>query len=505
MPLMPTLKPPTGPVSGDPSGALTKAIELHQAGKLQDAKALLEALMQSDTRRFDIMTLLGVVKVQLGEYEEALRILNLSLRLGPGQGDAHNLRGYCLFKLDRLDVAVESFNTALDLGVEAAHRNLATVLTNLGQFHDAIEHYNKALLADPADITIHHDRAVPLFALRRFDEALAGLDKLIAEQPGYAEAYFGKALILLTTGDYTNGWNLFEWRWRMAEAMPDQIKLRKRVLRKPLWLGDRVIEGKTILLQAEQGFGDSLQFCRFVPIVASLGAKVILEVPPGLKVLMESLDADIQVVTPADPLPPFDLYCPLMSLAKAIGLQQNKIPAPPFYLSANPERLAAWRARLGLRTRPRIGLVWFGSMIGGIANLKSMAFEDILSVTDCDADFFALQKQRTPGPGLAFQRSDSVTDLGDEIVDFADTAAIMTLLDLVITVDTGPAHLAGALGRPLWVMLQSQPEWRWPDGPTTPWYPSARLFRQTVAGDWNGPLMAVRDALPAWLSGIRAV
>jgi hypothetical protein len=134
-----------------------------------------------------------------------------------------------------------------------------------------------------------------------------------------------------------------------------------------------------------------------------------------------------------------------------------------------------------------------------------MAFEDILSVTDCDADFFALQKQRTPGPGLAFQRSDSVTDLGDEIVDFADTAAIMTLLDLVITVDTGPAHLAGALGRPLWVMLQSQPEWRWPDGPTTPWYPSARLFRQTVAGDWNGPLMAVRDALPAWLSGIRAV
>jgi hypothetical protein len=189
-----------------------------------------------------------------------------------------------------------------------------------------------------------------------------------------------------------------------------------------------------------------------------------------------------------------------MSLAKALNLQPDRIPAPPFYLKADSEHLALWDARLGNRRRPRIGLVWFGSMLGGTANLKSMAFEDMLTVTDCDADFFSLQKQRGSADELAFQRNEAIFDIAGDIRNFADTAAIMTRMDLIISVDTGPAHLAGALGRPLWLLLPSQPEWRWPDGPSTPWYPSARLFRQTEPGNWEGPLAAVRSALKQWLA-----
>lgn len=496
MPLLPQIKPLAGQGGTDSTLLLVDAISLQSAGKLQEAKAVLEDLVVIHPARFDVITLLGIVTAQTEDYEQALRVLDISLRMNPNQGEAQNARGVCLVKLERAEAAIESFEKALALGFSEAHTNLGTTLTNLGRYEEALAHYRMALQGSPAEPKLYHSQALPLIALRRFDEALASLDHAIDLNAAFAECYYLKALVLLMLGDFTAGWDLFEWRWRMPEARPDVRRLKV-----PLWLGDRVIEGKAILLHAEQGFGDTFQFCRFVPPVVALGANVILEVPPALTELMASLHPDIEIVAHGTPLPRFDLHCPLMSLAKALDLQPDRIPAAPFYLRADPQRAAKWEARLGPRKRPRVGLIWFGSMRGGAANLKSMAFEDMLVLTDTDADFFALQKQQAPGDELLFQRSDQVTDLGPELADFADTAAAMSCLDLIVSVDTGPAHLACALGRPTWILLMSQPEWRWPDSRATPWYPSARLFRQTTANDWNQPLAEVKAGIQRWLSG----
>jgi tetratricopeptide (TPR) repeat protein len=496
MPLLPQIRPLTDQAPTDSTQLLAHAVSLQSAGKFQEAKSILEDLVVIHPARFDVITLLGIVTAQSEDYEQALRVLDVSLRVNPDQAEARNARGVCLVKLERAEAAIESFEQALALGFLEAHTNLGTTLTNLGRYEAALDHYQKALQGAPADPKLYHSQALPLLALRRFDEALASLDHAIDLNPAFAECYYLKALAHLMLGDFTTGWDLFEWRWRMPEARTDVRRLRV-----PLWLGDRVIEGKTILLHAEQGFGDTFQFCRFVPHVIALGAKVILEVPPALTELMASLHPDIEIIARGAHLPRFDLHCPLMSLAKALDLQPNRIPRAPFYLQPDPQRVAKWKVRLGPRKRPRVGLIWFGSMRGGAANLKSMAFEDMLILADTDADFFALQKQQAPGDELLYQRSDRITDLGPELADFADTAAAMSCLDLIVSVDTGPAHLACALGRPTWIVLMSQPEWRWPDSHTTPWYPSARLFRQTIANDWTQPLAAVKAGIQRWLSG----
>jgi tetratricopeptide (TPR) repeat protein len=508
MPLMPISRPTfaspqPGAPNSDSATRMIQAVGLHDEGRYPEALALFEQLLREEPHRFDILTWIATIRALLGAYSEALLLLDVSLRMAPDQPDAHNTRAICLYTLSRTEEAVAAFERAAELGVSAANRNKGTVLTTLGRFEEANAYCDLVLQDNPDDASVYHDRAMPLFAMRRFKDALATLDKALELNPGYADAHFNKALVLLSMGDFTNGWDLFEWRWRLEEARSAAIKTRKRVGRKPLWLGDRAIEGKTILLRAEQGFGDTLQFLRFVHHVEALGAKVILEVQAGIKRLAASLDCDCTILTPADELPPFDVHCPLMSLAKALNLQPDRIPAQKAYLHADPDLLAAWSQRLGLWRRPRIGLVWFGSMPGGLPNLKSMAFDDILSLTDCDADFFALQKSPRP-EDLAFQRNERVQDLSEELSDFADTASVMTLLDLVISIDTGPAHLAGALGRPLWLLLPSHPEWRWPDGETTPWYPSARQFWQPAPGDWATPLAEVRAALRAWLPTVRA-
>jgi Flp pilus assembly protein TadD len=475
-----------------------QALALEEEGRHREAHVLLEQLVREDPSRADLLTRLAIARAELGLFTDALRLLEGSLLMDPKQANAHNARGICLYRLNRIEDALEALDQALALGTAGTNLNKATVLTAAGRFEDAIESCDRALTGTPADAVVYHDRAIPLFALRRFDEAIACLDQALVLRPGYAKAYFSKAIALLTVGRFTEGWRMYEWRLRMEEVRSELVRVRKRVGRTPLWLGDREIAGKTILLHAEQGFGDIFQFLRFVPMVAAKGAKVILEVPASVTRLAASVDCDCTVISQVDPLPPIDLHCPLMSLTVAFDLQPDTIPSPPAYLRADAERLAMWRERLGPWRRPRIGLIWFGSMLGGLPNLKSMAFEDILTLTDCDADFVALQKSQTPEE-MAYQRSETVLDVSDEIGDFSDTAAIMSLLDLVISIDTGPAHLAGALGRPLWLLLPSQPEWRWPDGPTTPWYPSARQFWQPKPLDWETPLNEVRQALAAWL------
>jgi hypothetical protein len=270
----------------------------------------------------------------------------------------------------------------------------------------------------------------------------------------------------------------------------------KREFPQPLWLGVEDIAGKTILLHSEQGFGDAIQFCRYVPLVAARGARVILEVRPPLAALMATLAGPSAVIAKGDPLPDFDLHCPLLSLPLAMGTRLETIPAQVPYLRARPELSAAWAERLGARMRPRIGLCWSGNATNERDSQRTMRLADFLPLLDLDATFVSLYQDIRPDDAPVLAGRPDILQFGEALKPFTETAALIGALDLVISVDTSMAHLAGALGKPFWVPLSYVPEWRWLlKREDSPWYPTARLFRQDEGRAWDGVVARMRTAL----------
>jgi hypothetical protein len=323
-------------------------------------------------------------------------------------------------------------------------------------------------------------------------------------RPEDADAHFFRSLTRLVTGDFEQGWIDYEWRRKAPSA-----RLKARDLAQPLWRGED-IAGKRILLHSEQGFGDSIQFCRYVPQVAGRGARIILEVEEPLCALMSdlagSLDAGapgatVQIIAKGDPLPDFDVHCPLPSLPLAFKSTLENIPSDAPYLRASKQRLEHWSAVLGPKTMPRIGLAWAGNMKHVRDRERSMALRDLLPPLDIDAHFVSLQKDIRAEDAEILKRC-KVFPAGEKLGDFSDTAALISQLDLVISVDTSVAHLAGALGKPVWILLTHAPDWRWLlDRDDSPWYPSARLFRQSGTRDWNGVTARLHDALLGFVAG----
>jgi hypothetical protein len=266
---------------------------------------------------------------------------------------------------------------------------------------------------------------------------------------------------------------------------------------RPLWLGEYPLHRKTVLLHAEQGLGDTIQFARYVPLVAASGAAaVVLEVQPELKSLMSGLDGVAQVLSRGEAPPAFDVHCPLGSLPHAMKTEIESVPAAIPYLSADPARLASWSARLEALPRPRIAVAWSGNPAHENDRNRSIAFEKLSPLLAHPASFVSIQRDVRDAEAIQLAAEKRVEHVGGALADFDDTAAVLTLCDLVITADTAPAHLAGALGRPVWVLVPFAPDWRWTlDGETTPWYPTARLFRQTSPGDWDAVLARVAAAL----------
>jgi hypothetical protein len=327
----------------------------------------------------------------------------------------------------------------------------------------------------------------------RIDEALQSYAGAVEIKPDYGDAHFNAALCRLLLGDFEKGWEAFEWRWAV-EPLCDH----KPTFPQPLWLGTEEVAGKTILLHAEQGLGDTIQFGRYVSTLVARGARVILEVQPPLRSLMASLSGVGQVVATGNPLPDFDLHCPLLSLPLALCTRLDSIPAATPYLSAPPDKVSAWRNRLGESTKPRIGLVWAGNPRKEFANLnridrqRSIALETLAPVLELSAcSFYSLQK----GEDAVKQLRDSawrdrVIDFTDDLHDFSDTAALIENLDLVISVDTSVLHVAGALGKPVWLLNRHNTCWRWlREREDSPWYPTLRQFRQDASRDW-GPVVA---------------
>ena len=302
-------------------------------------------------------------------------------------------------------------------------------------------------------------------------------------RPGDARPHWNKALALLLAGDYAPGWALYEYRWKN-----DETKHHRRDFAHPLWLGDTPLAGKTILLHAEQGLGDTIQFCRYAKHVAELGARVILQVQPSLLPLLGSVEGVAQLVGEGKALPEFDLHCPLLSLPHALRASVDCIPSHVSYLTADAVRVGQWQQRLGPRQRPRVGLAWSGAAGHDNDRNRSIALAELLRHLPAGVDYISLQKDLRPADAAVIAGS-ALRHFGDDLRDFADTAALCELMDVVISVDTSVAHLAGALGRPTWVLLPHAPDWRWLLGTDrSPWYPTARLYRQGADGAWAGVL-----------------
>jgi hypothetical protein len=371
-------------------------------------------------------------------------------------------------------------------------------LHELKRPEEALASYDRALAVQPNYAAAHSNRGDTLKDLRRFSEALASYEKALALQSDLVNAHYGLSLCFLLTGDFARGWQKHEWRWET------DLKVAKRHFVEPLWLGAESIVGKTILLHAEQGFGDTLQFCRYVPLVAERGAHVVLEVPGELHKLMRTLPCAVQLVIQGSPLPAFDLHCPLLSMPLAFDTRLETIPTRVPYLSAPEYERSLWRSRLDQHDRLRVGLVWAGNPRKDqpAANRgdrhRSISFDQlapILSIQGCE--FYSLQKG---DDAVAQLRNNTqrgrVIDWTDDLRDFADTAALIENLDLVIAVDTSVAHLVGALGKPLWLLNRYDTCWRWLlDRDDSPWYPTARLFRQDATRTWDDAIMRVRAAL----------
>ena len=554
----------TRPGSFNLGQSIQEALALHQQGRLDEAEKLYTRVLKAQRDNFDALHLLGMLNHQRGKAGEAYRLITAALKvqprspdalsnlalvlhslkrsgealasidkaltLAPGHPDALNNRGNVLLDLKRPAEAVAAFDAvlvkeprhvqalinrgnaraelgqaetaladydaalAIALGHPLALYNRGNALHALGREQDAVAAYDGALAAAPNYPNAWANRGMALAALNRHPDALMSYGRALALQPDNADVHFNAALSLLTIGDYPRGLAEYEWRWKRA-AMG-----ARKDLRKPLWLGETPLAGKTILLHAEQGLGDTVMFARYAPVLARAGARVVLEVQPELKSLLAGIEGVAAVVARGEPLPPFDVHCPLTSLPLACKTELSKVPADIPYLHASETLIAKWRSRLDGVPAPYVALAWSGraTHVNDRNRSLSLALLEPLLQAD-DVRFVSVQRELRPADAEMLAREPRIAHLGGELDDFADTAAVLALADLVICVDTSVAHVAGALGRPTWTLLPFQPDWRWTlDGETSPWYPGMRLFRQSAPGEWTNVIAKVSEQLALW-------
>jgi len=361
----------------------------------------------------------------------------------------------------------------------------------MDRFDEALASFDRALRIEPKVVAAHVNRGNAFLALTRMHEALASYSEAMALEPEHPEANFNAAITRLCLGDFREGWKQYEYRWQKKEYAPSRPSFPR-----PMWRGEKELHGKTIFLPAEQGMGDTIQFSRYVPLLAALGAKVMLGVHRPLIALMASVPGVSRIIGDGETVPDFDFYCLLLSLPLAFGTELATIPANIPYLRPPQERLDKWRGRLPATNRLRVGICWAGNSIHLNDRNRSIPldrFAKVLSVSG--VDFVSLQQEVNEAQA-AILRDHGVLKLGQEFEDFADTAAVVAMLDLVIAVDTSVAHLAGAMGKAVGLLVPFAPDWRWMlDRTDSPWYPTMRLFRQPAIGDWDAPLDRVGQEL----------
>ncbi len=500
-------------------------VRLHGAGRLQEAESVYRQVLAAVPDHADSLHMLGVLASQCGQPQAALGCIDQAIALRPSAALFHVNRAGALLALGQLDAAQGACQEAIRLkrNCAEAYQVLGHVLSDMGRPEEAIAAYRDALRQKPDLPDLYNNMGLSLRQAGRLEEAVVALRQAVKraprdpqaqgnlagvlkelghlreaedcyrqalrQHPGDAVLHLNLALVLLLGGKLDEGWREYEWRFQAGAAqVPPSTQ--------PRWDGGE-LAGRTLLIRAEQGMGDTIQFCRYVRLATARG-RVILEVQRGLVRLMQSLASEAIVVTVGDALPAFDVWCPLLSLPFLLGMQA---PSPP-YLAADAERVARWRSRIGTHGR-KIGIAWQGNPSSAAERGRSIPLQEFQPLAQIEGvRLISLQKhhgleQLAALPsGLLIETLSVDFDSGSDA--FVDTAAVMQCLDLIITSDTSVAHLAGALGRPVWVGLQHVPDWRWLlEGEDCRWYPTMRLFRQTARGDWTGVFTRMAEQLRA--------
>jgi len=475
-----------------------RGMTLHALKRFDEALASFDRALALRTDNVEALGSRGVTLHVLRRFDEALASYDRALELRPDNAEVHSNRSVTLFELKRFAEALASGDRAVALRPDypEAHANRGNALSVLKRFDEALAEYDRALALRPDYAEAHTNRGVTLHMLKRFDEALQCYARALAARPDFAEAHYNEGLSRLLTGDFDRGWAKHDW-WRETV----QLKHAGWNFAQPRLTASQGIAGKTILLHAEQGFGDTIQFCRYAPRIEALGGRAILEVQRPLHDLMHTLPGAAQIVSKGEPLPDFDMHCPMLSLPLVFGTGLATIPRETPYLRASAQAVVNWNARLPAKTRPRLGLAWSGRPEHNNDQNRSIDLASFLSsLQGIDATLVSLQREVRAADAVVLQERSDVIHFGDELKTFADTAALMANVDLVVSVDTSVAHLAGALAKPVWVLLPFIPDWRWLlDRQDSPWYPTARLFRQDDSRRWDSIFARLRAALGDFL------
>ena len=469
----------------DIAEALRTALQYHSIGNLADAERIYRQILALDPRHADSLHLLGVIAFHAGRPDAARELIQRAIAVNPSAPEYHSNLGNILEASGSLEEAIASYRRALVLrpGYADAQFNLGNAYSKGDLLEQAVACYQASLRLRPDYPPAWLNMGNALRSLGRIPEALECYRRVPNDAVDVAEARWNRAIALLLSGDYASGWGEYECRWTLERTKP---RLRKFL--HPAWDGSN-IPGRTILLHAEQGFGDTIQFIRYAPLVAARGARVIVECQPELVKLIGDMNGIERVVPAGETLADFDLHLPLLSLPRIFRTTLDTVPAAMPYLRADPTLASRWTKKLSLgrKKRFKVGLVW----AGGTSDPKrdcSLAMLGAL-VTAPDTVFVSLQKGDAAGQAVHPPAKMALLDLGPALNDFADTAALISQLDLVISVDTAVAHLAGALGKPVWTLLRFAPDWRWLLGrDNSVWYPAMRLYRQHAPGDWSQAL-----------------
>jgi len=448
----------------------------------------------------------GIVLFEIKKYEASLNSFDKAVIIKPDYAEAYSNRGDVLKEMRRFDEALASYDRAIELndGYAEAFFNRGVILFELKYFEESLANYNKAIELNRDYAEAHLNRGNVLQEVNKFGEALICYDKAIELNNNYAEAYLNKSLLLLLLQDFEKGWELYEWRWKKLELTSSY-----RNFSQPLWLGDDSLAKKTILLHAEQGLGDTLQFCRYSSLVKKLGARVLLEVPKSLKELLKDLEGVDELIEAGKQLPTFDYHCPLLSLPLAFKTKLDTIPFSKAYLKADQNKIKYWQKRIGNLDGLKVGLVWNGGFRPDQPELWTLNARRNIPLNTLtqtfrfiNVNFFSLQKgdpaeSEIRGHEIEYWPSGNFFNFADDLVDFSDTAALISNMDLVIAVDTSTAHLAAALGKSTWILNRFDTCWRWlRDRNDSPWYESVKLYRQGEDRHWAPVLeLVARDLI----------
>jgi Flp pilus assembly protein TadD len=474
--------------------AMWRASDLHRAGRLPEAEKLCRQVLAAQPDRADAWNLLGILFHTAGRPAMAADLIGRAVAAAPTVAEYHSNLGNVLRAAGRLDEAIAAYRDALAIqpGAAAVHSNLGAALVARGDVGQGIEGYRTAIGLDPSLAEAHSNLGNALLDLGRIGDAIDAYRAAIAIVPDHAEVRCNLGMCLLLRGEFAEGWAELEWRLRCGDA-----GRAARHFAHPRWAGEP-LAGRTILLHAEQGFGDTIHFLRYAGLVAARGGRVVVECQPELVPLLRQLPSVAEWVAHGEHLPRFDVHCPLLSLPRVFDTRLDTVPpmGPP--LSADADRAAMWRGRLDA-AGPRVGLCWAGNPGHANDRNRSIPLADLAPLAEALPHGRFASLQVGPAAGQALSAAwPNLLDASAELRDFTDTAALIDRLDLVITVDTAVAHLAAAMGKPTWLLLPFTPDWRWMlDRSDSPWYPSMRLFRQTSPGKWAEVVSRVAAELRA--------